>query len=262
MKGVYMIKFDEGSVYRGFEVKIGDVSTFYKSDITKYHKAANRKVFGTKETILAMAEDIKLNGQTDPIAIYQKRGTPNVIDGRNRLAALKLAGIEKVTYFNLPSNFTLAQLEEYVDSTRLRANPTKAQLAIEAYRLSKGSDITQKDASKKIGISLTQVERASRIDRLSSSALQELWDKGEYIRKDGKKTDSLAGVEADLKMRLSNAEPVEEYGSGEYNESYTQDKVIENLLEQVEKLRLELDKVKETVKKGEVLWEIKHKDED
>lgn len=49
-------------------------------------------MLGTEE-LQALADDIKTNGQIDPIVIYEGQ----VLDGRNRLAACELAGVEPRT---------------------------------------------------------------------------------------------------------------------------------------------------------------------
>lgn len=56
------------------------------------HEAAN--IFPLEEeTIPALAEDIKQNGQREPIALYEGK----LLDGRRRLRACELAGVEPTT---------------------------------------------------------------------------------------------------------------------------------------------------------------------
>jgi hypothetical protein len=60
----------------------------------KSHPAAECYRLMTEEELAGLAEDIAVNGLVDPIVVVAFEGEDVVVDGRNRLAACKMAGVE------------------------------------------------------------------------------------------------------------------------------------------------------------------------
>jgi ParB family chromosome partitioning protein len=77
-------------------------------------------------------EDIRSNGQLEPIKLWRKAGTLFVIDGRNRINALKQIGSKtvKAKYYNIK---TLEDLKIKILSWNNRRNTSKTEKAILAY---------------------------------------------------------------------------------------------------------------------------------
>ncbi len=87
--------------------------------------AANVFPMMTEEELAELAADIKANGQREPVVTAEVDDVTQLIDGRNRRAACKIAGV-KPTSRDLNSEDPL----KYVDSTELRRHVTPSQRAM------------------------------------------------------------------------------------------------------------------------------------
>lgn len=94
------------------------------------HPVADLFPMMSDDDLASLAEDIKANGQTEPIMLDAAGEV--LIDGRNRLAACKLAGVEpKFTRLNGED-----QTAFILSRNMARRNLTKGQLAIVAAKAS------------------------------------------------------------------------------------------------------------------------------
>ncbi len=207
----------EGDLYKGFTVKKGKVSSYYREDIKKYHKLTRRDTYGTLEERTAIGKSMKENGQWEPIAIWPKRGTENMMDGRNRLSGAHLFSIEEIFYIELPSNSTIEDLAKYIEVSRERVNSSITQQAIKAFRQTKaylGKGVkakTQKDAAADVGVSIKLVEQAAAIHKLNQKILDRLF-KGEKVKIKYEETDVLSNIlkfikNEDAKTKGENVTP-------------------------------------------------------
>lgn len=133
------------------------------------HSAAEAFEMIPDRELMLMAADIKTNGQRVPITVVGNF----LIDGRNRLEAIKLAGVQTVRVRVLHG---LSDLDIFKLSTSLnghRRNLSKKELADAAIRLYELSDgaITWEEAAQSFGVSrryLTEV-RKPKVDKPKST---------------------------------------------------------------------------------------------
>lgn len=189
-----------------YKVKVKD---FYHDDIRMYHRVTGLKTFGTHEMRYAIGDDIKNRRQDVPIALWRKKGVTHVIDGRNRLSGCKLHDIGEIDAYYLPTNSTIADLEAVVLGTRLRANTSSQQLAIEAYRLIDTEGSANK-AAKRIGCSHKDVEAIVKISKYRPNLINIIYNSEiqpyKYEKTDGKVTSSLRAIAKAVEEEDTNAE--------------------------------------------------------
>src|SRR5262245_56350846 len=92
------------------------------------HPAAECFRLMTKEELSALAADIAENGQTDPIIIGQINEAKWLVDGRNRLAACKIAGKEPI--FETRQFINEDAIRAFVKSRGERRDLTKGERAM------------------------------------------------------------------------------------------------------------------------------------
>ena len=123
----------------------------------KSHPAADILPMLDDAELQALAADIKANGQTDPIILFDGQ----VLDGRNRLRACAIAGVEPrfVDGYDGASD-----PETFVLSKNLhRRHLSESQRALVAARVCKNSDKSSRDAGKLLNISHTSVCAAVKV---------------------------------------------------------------------------------------------------
>ena len=125
----------------------------------RIHELAFENPMMNDEQFQALKESIATDGQLEAILIYRGK----VIDGRNRIKALKELGIEFVLYEDLPNNTTLEDVRGIAMKKELRRHETKAQLAIRAYRLMIRDSIKAKDAALLVGSSAADISKIKRV---------------------------------------------------------------------------------------------------
>ena len=167
----------------------------------KVHDIANIMPLMDNDEKKALELDMGVNGQIQPIILYRGK----VVDGRNRLNALKALGQKTVRCRKILNNLTLKDVQNYVISAETRRKQSKTQLAITALGLVDGKVIkTMGLAAKTLGISTKQVQRAKQLKELLSALdLKHLHDGNLYTTLDGKKTASLGSIIADVESRTA-----------------------------------------------------------
>ncbi len=139
----------------------------------KPHPAADLFPMLPQADLETMAADIKANGQAVPIAILN---AAFIIDGRNRYAACKLAGVEPKTR-EMQSEFSdEAEVIRFIISTNIhRRHLTESQRAMIASELAKLGDgqrpgasieapaMTQDQAASAMQVSRASVQRAREV---------------------------------------------------------------------------------------------------
>jgi len=96
--------------------------------VLKIHSIAEHTPHMTDEEYDALVEDIHLNGQREPVVVYQQR----VIDGRHRIRACKDLGLKCKVVF-APRSWTDEDAIAFALSTEVRRNLDSTQKAIRAY---------------------------------------------------------------------------------------------------------------------------------
>jgi ParB/RepB/Spo0J family partition protein len=105
-----------------------------------------------------LAEDIKTNGLIHPIVVDSD---DQIIDGRNRLAACEIAGVEP-TFTNLNGQDPVA----YILSANIsRRNMTVGQRAMAIARLGAFSKSSQRQLAGQIGISNSRIAYAAIVEK-------------------------------------------------------------------------------------------------
>ena len=136
-------------------------------------------------------EDIKLNGQQEPIKLYKGK----IIDGRHRKRAINELAIESgvakdrgslggmIKAVSLPNNTSIDEVSSIINSSEKRRMQTKTQLAAAAFKMASTTpSITNKDAALLKGIPVTGVNRCRRIvELLGSKALDDLIEGKEIV---------------------------------------------------------------------------------
>ena len=105
----------------------------------------------------ALADDIKTHGQRDPIVLLDGA----ILDGRNRLRACELAGVDPIFVDGYDGSITP---EQFVISKNLhRRHLSESQRALVAARFCKNSDSSTRDAGKLLNVSHTTVAAALKV---------------------------------------------------------------------------------------------------
>lgn len=81
-----------------------------------------------------LIESMAINGQIEPVKVWEKRGTRFIIDGRHRYLALKILGADHIKFNTIPSNTTKDELKTMVIESENKRQMTPAQNAIRAWR--------------------------------------------------------------------------------------------------------------------------------
>ncbi len=80
-----------------------------------------------------LLESLSTNGQIEPIKVWEKNGSKFIIDGRNRLYALKKLGAKYIKYTVIPSNTTKEEIKTIIIESENKRQMTPAQNAIRAW---------------------------------------------------------------------------------------------------------------------------------
>ncbi len=126
----------------------------------------------------ALKEDIKLNGQLEPIKLYKGK----IIDGRHRVRALNELAIESgtaqdsgaygglVAYESLPNNTTLSEVRAIIKSSETRRMQTKTQMTAAAFKeASIKPNLSNAEAARLHGVPVSGVNRCRRIAKMMGS---------------------------------------------------------------------------------------------
>lgn len=156
----------------------------------------------------ALKHSIRQNGLLEPILLYQGK----VIDGRNRINALRALGEEKVQYKKIKDDTSMDLVEKLVIIKETRRKQSSTQLAITALTcIQSGIYTTHKEAGKAIGVSPKQIQRAIQVaEYLSEDEINDLHAGGIYITRFEEATSSLEKILSDCKERedMSRVQPL------------------------------------------------------
>lgn len=111
------------------------------------------------EQFEALKADIEVKGQLEPVLLHRAK----IVDGRHRWLVLQELGIEDIMVIKMPYNSTIRDIKDAVRSKETRRHETPAQLAVTAYRLTLAEDLTQQEASNKVGANRKRVSEAKKI---------------------------------------------------------------------------------------------------
>ena len=152
-----------------------------------------------------LISDIELNGVKEPITICRSF----IIDGRNRVNACKELGINKIPCIILARNTSNQKKMDYIMSKETRRHQTPTQKTCRAVNdwnsdSNKPEDVTQKEYTDKMGVSLRNFAHAQYIYKHNKDLFDVLFD-GHKIKinenKDHKTSDSLTAIVKFLKSQ-------------------------------------------------------------
>jgi len=151
-----------------------------------------------------LTDDIKANGQRDPIVLYRGQ----ILDGRNRYLACKEAGINP-QYEHFEGNDTGA-LRYVISKNMYRRHlneSQRAQLAQKILKLSRASDtpLTQKQAAKQMNVSERSLNRAAKIDEFASDEAKAIIDEKKITV--SKAADALKEAEEKTGIKVTKDTP-------------------------------------------------------
>jgi hypothetical protein len=140
----------------------------------RIHPAAEAYRLMTDEELMSLADDIKTNGLHDAITIGRVNGEASdaVVDGRNRLKACGIAGIEP--HFEVREFKDEGELIAFVKSRSERRDLSKGQRAMglallypEPEKGGRGKKSAVNTATETMGVSKSRVEQARAVARHS-----------------------------------------------------------------------------------------------
>lgn len=153
------------------------------------------------EEFKALVEDMRINGQRDPIWVYGK----TLLDGKHRLEACEVLGRKPdVREFHTKHGPEEPQIKAFVLSKNFfRRHMTTGQRSLIAAelvttngagqpkRITENSVITQEEAATAAGISIDSVQQADKVLESGSKALQEAVRDGDVSVSDAAKVADL-----------------------------------------------------------------------
>lgn len=136
------------------------------------HALSKNHPLMTDEQFQSLKEDIKLNGQLEPIRLYKGK----IIDGRHRVRALneiaKDAGEARkkgreggvVKCQSIKNNTTLDEVKALINSTETRRMQTVTQLTVSAFKMAlTDPDLKYREAALIKGVKVDAVSKCKRI---------------------------------------------------------------------------------------------------
>ena len=220
-----------GFVKKGDSIEFTDDPSLMVLDIESIsiHRIALDNPPALEADFNALKESISEIGQQMPILMFRNK----VIDGRNRINALRALGIPFVLAKKIPNNTTLEDVRDMARSTEIRRHQTSAQKAIKAYKLAQKSGITKKTAAERVGIRSTEVSRVERIAKaLGTNIIDRLFEDGKVKLGNGSYTGSLQTIIQYIK----SIEKAEKERKKEKEKIKFEDKDTEQVIEFIEKL--------------------------
>ena len=209
------------------EMKVSDFDN-------KIHRLAEQMPLMGSSEFGALKQSLTESGQLEPILTY--RGF--VIDGRNRINALKELKKETVRVQALPHRTEVEDLMLIINGKEARRKQTRLQLIISAYIIWRTTGEKQELVAKRLGVG----DKSIRIVRemveslgLGSQTLKELHSGNAFIMNNltGESTTSLSKIYEILKSRANKgtASIVESNGSTiMMAEDPSENKIIESVL--------------------------------
>ena len=183
---------------------IGDTMVFEKN----IHNLAKINPLMSYVEFEALKHSIRQNGLLEPILLYQSK----VIDGRNRINALRALGVKEVLYKKIKNNTPMNLVEKLVIIKETRRKQSSTQLAITALIcILSGIYTTHKEAAIAIGVSPKQIQRAKQVaEYLSEDEMNALHAGGVYTTRFDEATSSLQKILEDCQDRenMSRVQPL------------------------------------------------------
>jgi ParB-like chromosome segregation protein Spo0J len=212
------------------EIKTFDSNVIAKEHGFEIHDAAKLFAMLDDNEIKALANDIKQNGQRVPIATQNKI----IVDGRNRLVACKIAGVEPkfveiegdAVEAVISLNLQRRNLDESQKSTlALRLIPKlreEAKLRQQEGRVNdprRGGGKASEEAAKIVGVSPRIVERLVRIEKYAPQEIAKI-ENGERTvgEVDKELSSNINHVKANAKDEWAMVEKGEKTFLDVYNE--------------------------------------------
>ena len=200
----------------------------------KIHRFAEQMPLMDTNDFKALVKSIEEVGQLEPIITY--RGL--VLDGRNRVNALKQLNIKTIKVQALPHRTESKDLMLIVNAKEARRKQTKLQLAISGYNMWLSTGEKQEDVAARLGTSDKSIRKIRElVDTLGLSlqTLKELHAGNGFIINtlNGESTTSLNRIYEIMKLRAKNntASIVESNGSTiMMAEDPSENKIIESVL--------------------------------
>ena len=179
--------------YKAPKVKDSDISVLRINDV-KLHNLTTTLPKHTHNEFKRLLESIAENGQLDPVTVWKKRGSNWVIDGRHRLKALKMLGIDYIKVIFIPSSMSLKELETFIIEKENRREMTASKRAISGYFDWKNNNMTYSDVIKKWHTNNSNLSRCKRIDtELGENTLHRLYDDG-YVVLNGQTFKNITSI--------------------------------------------------------------------
>ncbi len=149
---------------------------YLKTDSIIIHKIAETNPEMNNNGLQALAVNMRIDGfnPDEPLVLWGKNN-PKLIDGRSRLTAAKLAGIDLVPVVILSHYHPLSDVKKFVARKENRRHQTVTQRAIMAYRASVDSNLTQGDAAVMYGVNVDAVSSVSKIMKMKPELIDELF---------------------------------------------------------------------------------------
>jgi hypothetical protein len=151
-----------------------------KQKSVKIHPAAEAYRLMTEEELASLAADMAVNGQRDPIVLGRVNGVASeaLVDGRNRLRACEIAGIEP--RFETIQFENDEEIKAFVKSRGERRNISKGEQAMALAWLypepEKGGRGKKGKASETDGFSSTRLKQARAVYRYSLELAERVRD--------------------------------------------------------------------------------------
>jgi hypothetical protein len=153
-----------------------------------------------------LVADIAKNSQLVPVKIWRKAGTHFVVDGRNRINALRALGIEYVK-FVYEKITNLDELETKIISWDKRRHTSKSQKAVAAFFDYEANGGPMRGYAEKYGVATGYISQCSKISKMKYGGrviLEELF-KNREAEVGGKRCSSLTQIIRELeRMERAN----------------------------------------------------------
>ena len=146
----------------------------------RIHTLASHMPMMEESEFNALVNSIAEVGQIDPI--FEYRGL--VVDGRNRLNALRKLGIGSVLVQKLPHKTSKEDLILLINAKEARRKQSKLQLAISGYHIWMQTGDRQEDVARRIGVSSESIRKVKELVSklgMSQEVLNQLHNGGAFM---------------------------------------------------------------------------------
>ena len=180
----------EALEFGSIKIKDEEIRVTHPSNII-IHKISNELPKMSESEYKMLKKSIEEQGQLVPVYLYRGK----LVDGRHRLKALKELKSNIIKFINLPNNWTLKKVKEFILGTEQRSHETKAQLAIRAYFDYKQNGGSMQDVGSKYGVDKSDISRAKKIEEnLGTNILNELLEKRKVMLQNGRYYSNLKSI--------------------------------------------------------------------